>query len=290
MKRGARLRKKITKKKATLIILYFIYIGLILMFTLPYFSAKEPIVEKTALGERIIFTEDGSYGHYQNVVLIDKAQEGIIELEYHYTTNTLYIRKIENIHELVIDCELMYKNKCYEVFGKYPEMLGDDYYKTYFKETNDGLFTVIISSNTPIKVFQFLNIPIPKSVLVNNKEWWGVDNENLIVKGDDVKFTNIPVGMTIVKVYMDKEFSGGPSAIFIPSKSTALPNEKITFDASGSTGDNLNYIWDFGDDNKGSDQIIHHTYTKPGIYKVTLMVRDPNYFEDTYSMYIIVEQ
>ena len=46
MKLASGTRKKITKKKAVLLTLYVIYIAFILMFTIPYFAAKDPIVEE----------------------------------------------------------------------------------------------------------------------------------------------------------------------------------------------------------------------------------------------------
>jgi len=54
-------------------------------------------------------------------------------------------------------------------------------------------------------------------------------------------------------------------------------NKSITFDGSGSAdddGDSLTYSWDFGDGNTGKGQSPSHTYSKPGIFTVTLVVND----------------
>ena len=288
MSRGEGVRKRIGKKKAFLLVLYVIYIAFILMFTIPYFAAKDPIIEEQPYGARVTFYEDGSYGHFQNVVLEDKDIEGMIDFEYHFDTNTLYIQRIHNIQELEIDCEKMYRDKCYEILGKDPGALGDDYYKTYFQETNDGLFTVIINSDTSINRLTFSNAPLPKSVLVNNMEWWKTNNEKLIIDGDDITVTSIPKGMTTVNIYFNKEFAGGPTAYFAASKPTALPDEVIRFDATESEGEIEYFIWNFGDGSEGSGRSVEYSYSETGSYVVTLNVRDNNYYEDFYVMTIDV--
>lgn len=53
--------------------------------------------------------------------------------------------------------------------------------------------------------------------------------------------------------------------------------EIANFDASKSLdadGDNLNYIWDFGDGEKGTGKTTSHKYTKGGVYQVKLTVDD----------------
>ena len=57
---------------------------------------------------------------------------------------------------------------------------------------------------------------------------------------------------------------------------TVTEDEPLTFDASASS-DNIGivkYEWDFGDGTTGTDMITTHTYPDPGIYSVTLTVRD----------------
>ena len=51
----------------------------------------------------------------------------------------------------------------------------------------------------------------------------------------------------------------------------------LLFDGSGSSdsdGDNLAYIWDFGDGTTGTGSTLVHIYTKAGDYIVTLTVMD----------------
>ena len=64
----------------------------------------------------------------------------------------------------------------------------------------------------------------------------------------------------------------------------------MSFDASGSS-DNVgivSYEWDFGDGNTGTGLITAHVYTEPGIYTVTLTVRDATGNVDTGSRTITV--
>ena len=46
---------------------------------------------------------------------------------------------------------------------------------------------------------------------------------------------------------------------------------------------NLNYLWDFGDGNSAVNANPVHTYNKPGIYKVILVVTNANGCDDTVS-------
>ncbi|HDC92329.1 MAG TPA: PKD domain-containing protein, partial [Candidatus Acetothermia bacterium] len=48
----------------------------------------------------------------------------------------------------------------------------------------------------------------------------------------------------------------------------------ITFDGRGSTGDIVEYRWDFGDGATGSGAVVQHAYSAPGTYTVRLTVRD----------------
>jgi N-acetylmuramoyl-L-alanine amidase/PKD repeat protein len=57
----------------------------------------------------------------------------------------------------------------------------------------------------------------------------------------------------------------------------ALVDEEITFDGSGSTdsdGEIVEYTWNFGDEETGSEVSPVHAYTEAGEYTVTLTVKD----------------
>ena len=57
----------------------------------------------------------------------------------------------------------------------------------------------------------------------------------------------------------------------------AAPGERLTFDGSAShdpDGTIRQYLWDFGDGNRGEGAVVQHRYTRPGFYRVELRVRD----------------
>lgn len=66
----------------------------------------------------------------------------------------------------------------------------------------------------------------------------------------------------------------------------------IIFDARNSTTNIgiVNYTWDFGDGTHGYGNIVSHRYSKPGNYKVTLIVRDAIGNENTTSIMVTVEE
>lgn len=66
-----------------------------------------------------------------------------------------------------------------------------------------------------------------------------------------------------------------PKAV-IDSPDVSEINKNVLFEASRSTGtaDNTQYLWDFGDQSVGSGPDIFHTYTKPGLYNVSLTLNN----------------
>jgi len=63
----------------------------------------------------------------------------------------------------------------------------------------------------------------------------------------------------------------------IASKDAASVGQTVNFDSSSSAdldGDKLNHTWDFGDGTSGSGNLVKHSYSKGGLYKVTLVVDD----------------
>lgn len=65
----------------------------------------------------------------------------------------------------------------------------------------------------------------------------------------------------------------------------------ITFNASGSIGNIVSYIWEFGDGKNltTSLPICNHTYLEPGVYQVNLTVVGANGEKDTNSVTIVIE-
>jgi PKD repeat protein len=73
---------------------------------------------------------------------------------------------------------------------------------------------------------------------------------------------------------------------------TVQLGEPVLFDGASSNdadGDPLTFAWDFGDGKTGSGATAAHTYSKPGIYTVTLAVND-GYFggtdDDTLTIHV----
>lgn len=72
-----------------------------------------------------------------------------------------------------------------------------------------------------------------------------------------------------------------PLATFVVTPLPVVAGQTATFDASGSSaapkprGNKLaSFEWDFGDGQTGSGQVVNHLYSQPGVYNVTLTVKD----------------
>lgn len=76
-------------------------------------------------------------------------------------------------------------------------------------------------------------------------------------------------------------------AVINTDKSVIYPNEIVTFDASSSKGDILEYYWDFnvsGEINwEVNDSVVAHSYNDCGAYKIALKVVDKNDYKTNYT-------
>lgn len=75
--------------------------------------------------------------------------------------------------------------------------------------------------------------------------------------------------------------TGGPSGVRAVISATPLSGDApltVKFDGTGSTGDNLTYLWNFGDEasssNTATTDTATHTYQSRGTYAATLTVSD----------------
>jgi serine protease len=78
------------------------------------------------------------------------------------------------------------------------------------------------------------------------------------------------------------------TALFTLSPETPIFLEPVTFDASESTGNIIEYVWDFGEGETGSGIEASHTFSATGTYLVTLTVIDDNNKEASRSQEIVV--
>ncbi len=131
----------------------------------------------------------------------------------------------------------------------------------------------------------FCNITIPRQLL------WADPPETWLIEVDGTRITSTAVenathtslyftytqsthqvkivGTSVIRDTTPPVADSGPDRI-------VTEDEPVTLDASASS-DNIgiiNYEWDFGDGTTGTGLIISHTYLDPGIYYITLIVRD----------------
>ncbi len=68
-----------------------------------------------------------------------------------------------------------------------------------------------------------------------------------------------------------------PPKAHIAAPASAAPDEKVFFDGSASAdadGKITRYRWNFGEDRKDNGPAIRHSFSRPGLYQVRLMVKD----------------
>ena len=136
---------------------------------------------------------------------------------------------------------------------------------------------------------------IPR-ILVSNASIVTVNNSKPIFKDEKSNETHtilylvFPPGNSLVEI--------GATAAASVLAAEAGPNQKVTpyalvrFDGSGSNSSLgiENYDWAFGDGTSGSGAFATHTYSKPGIYIVTLTVKDAAGNTVSDSLTITVEE
>lgn len=98
-----------------------------------------------------------------------------------------------------------------------------------------------------------------------------------------VRFQNGTLSRIRNKEQLNKKTQNRPPAVYAMANGdhgkpiTAAVGENITFDASETIdieGDNITFLWDFGDGNTSNETNVTHSYSSPGTYTVTLEVSD----------------
>ena len=222
------------------------------------------------------FPKDGKITHY-DVTRHVKTEPGMITLTYWTEANKLDINKVENIKTLKIDVQSMFEDESMKVFKRSDSSMPD-LHMNYWLEARDGVFTIEfdIDKSEPLESLTFTKFPEPKSVRVNNQEWWQT-SLNYTQSGSEISISDIPTGSTEVILYF-KGVNKLPIAAFTSNPAQyAGVIEEIKFNGSTSydpDGVIKSWVWDFGDGNKSNGKTVVHKYPKEGNYTVRLTVRD----------------
>ncbi len=78
-------------------------------------------------------------------------------------------------------------------------------------------------------------------------------------------------------------------ACVLPSRTMGAAPLGVQFDSDCSSGDNLKYLWDFGDGAQSDQENPIHVFDAPGAYKTMLTVTDASGAKDTVSVTITVQ-
>ncbi|MCE1187800.1 MAG: PKD domain-containing protein, partial [Ignavibacteria bacterium] len=99
--------------------------------------------------------------------------------------------------------------------------------------------------------------------------------KTIILEVNDNKKTHCSIGTDTIHIFINTPpvaDAGGNRNGF-----TGGAHDELLFDGSRShdaDGDQLQYLWDFGDGTKASGEKVYHLYSKPGDYSVVLTVSD----------------
>lgn len=107
--------------------------------------------------------------------------------------------------------------------------------------------------------------------------WNSLSNYSIRVLAQDKNGSNSSWSTPLTVTVSEQETSNESPILDIKATNNGFVNQTIVFDASGSIdpdGIIISYIWDFGDGTTGTGKTLDHSYTKPGIYLITLTVTD----------------
>jgi hypothetical protein len=280
-------RKKLfTKNNRWLwITLYALWVVFILISATAFYA--EQSINTRANGSysyQLKFDQDGEIEHYI-VELVDTSKPGRIWLTYYKTSNHRLEVTTENIKKLTIDCRSIAEEKSREIVGiDYED--NENFYKEYF--INEDQFSVSVDSDHAIDLI-FLDVPYPSKVFVDGMELEEGNDftyfEGVISTGEH------KAGHTDVEIYF-RDTGDNLNAYFTTDNrdSYHLPKTTIIFDASSSSPEDeiVDYLWDFGDGDYDSGQIVQHSYNVEDDYKAILVVRNEDGEIASYSKKIYV--
>jgi len=82
-----------------------------------------------------------------------------------------------------------------------------------------------------------------------------------------------------------------PLAVFELEEEESKVGRAIVFDAAGSSdadGDELEFLWSFGDGEQAGGEKVEYTYEKEGVYSISLIVKDAKGSEDEAEQELII--
>ena len=116
------------------------------------------------------------------------------------------------------------------------------------------------------------------ALMERKKKGLSAKEREIIVEKSSTFFTLLVVSLVIFQVTGPKLFGTEPidlEAVITVDSNDALAGENLSFSASNSRGDLINYLWDFGDGSNVSVGIsVSHAYISGGVYEVSLTVVD----------------
>lgn len=286
---------KLSLRKRVFIVGFAIYLTFILLSVIPYVAELEMRSRQTSMDDKyeyhLIFPQDGEVSHYI-VERADTAKNGEIILTYFTNTHTLDV-ETKNLKKITIDCNAIYWDESMKVFKQDPFIAKANYYKQYFIDNDE--FQINVKTDIQIEELKFEKFPEPVEVWVKG-ELWDEGTDYKFTSGG-MQFTSVPSGSTKVVLFFVEKVQ--PTAKITTTGTLTEDkilfgelNKKITFDASDSKGTIVNYEWDFGDETEpvvGKDEeSVEHTYTKLGVYEVSLTVSDENTLDDITSITLTI--
>ena len=142
---------------------------------------------------------------------------------------------------------------------------------------------------------------IPKGTNVVAYRWNFGDETPILREGPIVKHKYNSIGdfnVTVTAITDKNETAEGETTVFVNAiplkacfKSSRVSGKApltVEFDPKCSTGNVVDFSWDFGDNNQSTDRNAKHTFETPGEYNVILEVSDGNQNLDTFTEKIVV--
>jgi hypothetical protein len=265
--------RRLSHKRGLWITLYAIYIIFILLSATAFYA--EQTIETRASGTysySLTFEKDGVQKEHYIVTRTLGSQPGRIYVTFNADLHTLDVETI-NIRQITVDCRSIAKDKSREILGKEYED-NENYYKTYFLDKGKE-FTINVNADHDIAL-TLRDVPYPSKVTVDGQVLEeGANKDYTYDKGTVV--TNVGEGQSQVMVYFEDNAPNLAPNFKTNSKYFYhITNDNIEFDATASTGNIIDYIWDFGDGIFGTGDTTTHSYNEEGNYNVILVVRDGN--------------